>query len=76
MAAQSLKCPRCKGPLESGYVLDRRAGGKYQLSIWSPGEPKKSLFKTVKANKGAVPVRTYRCGDCGYLESYAVEMPK
>ena len=75
MAKQTLKCPRCKGSLETGRILDR-CGGSNQLSIWSPGEPKKFIFGMVKANKGSMPVQTYRCRDCGYLESYAVETPK
>ncbi len=71
MTAKS--CPKCDGKMEPGFVLDRNRfedaqgtwiEGTLQLNMWT------GAAKTGK--KEQIPVTTYRCVGCGYLESYAV----
>ncbi len=69
-------CPYCEKDMERGFVLDF-AHGAVVNSTWQPGapEPKKLLgLKTGSVQMkpdDMVAVTTYRCLDCGYLESYA-----
>ena len=69
------ECPKCRGKMEPGFVLDRnrfedRQGtwveGTLELNMWT------GSAKTGK--KEQIPVTTYRCDGCGYLESYAVRI--
>jgi len=61
------KCIKCeKGIMEKGFVIDWTIGGAAQ-SQWA-----KEISKFFRAPKGkAEKVTTYRCMECGYLESYA-----
>jgi hypothetical protein len=56
---------------EPGFVLDQTQGG-YRPSAWVEGAPEPSFWTGLKL-KGheRLPVTTYRCTGCGYLESYA-----
>jgi predicted nucleic-acid-binding Zn-ribbon protein len=67
----SLKCPKCGKAMEEGYLLEHTHGGMRPVS-WLEGPPQKS-FWTGLAIKGRanVPIRTFRCTRCGFLESYA-----
>jgi hypothetical protein len=58
--------------MEEGFVLDYTHGARVQ-SEWVQGAPEKSRWGTGVKLKGRlkVPVATYRCTKCGYLESYA-----
>ena len=68
---RSLACPRCSGSMEAGYILDE-SYGKVGSEKWVEGEPKFSIWTGLKLRgKERLPVTTYRCGRCGYLESYA-----
>jgi hypothetical protein len=63
-------CPKCGGPMELGFIADHTYAATFQ-SMWSAGEPRKSFWGGIKL-KEMLTVDTYRCTDCGYLESYAV----
>ena len=68
------KCPRCGGPMEQGFVLDRAHGDSMRTQEWLEGEPVKSFWSGLKTKgREKHPVRTFRCERCGYLESYAIE---
>jgi predicted nucleic-acid-binding Zn-ribbon protein len=62
-------CPKCKGQLEQGFVVDHAHYGAPMVSEWMAGPPKTS-WMGVKV-KGVRQITTYRCTGCGYLESYA-----
>jgi hypothetical protein len=64
-------CPKCSGRMEEGFVLDRTYGANLQAS-WVEGRPAKSFWAGMKL-KGLVnlPITTFRCSGCGYLESFA-----
>jgi hypothetical protein len=41
-------------------------------SKWSKGKPKKILtFNLPSSDSKSIEITTYRCPECGYLESYA-----
>jgi hypothetical protein len=63
-----LTCPKCKGPMERGVMLDYsqpNVPGQFQ---WSVRPQSQRLFAKKTPRK---KVFTYRCTNCGYLESYA-----
>ncbi len=66
-----LDCAKCGRTMEPGFVLDLTHGGMAQ-SAWVDGAPEPSFWTGIKL-KGheRLPVTTYRCPHCGYLESYA-----
>ena len=69
-------CPYCEINMERGFVLDFAQAAALN-STWQAGEPTPQTFFGLKT--GAVKLdkqhmlqmATYRCPDCGYLESYA-----
>jgi predicted nucleic-acid-binding Zn-ribbon protein len=64
-------CPKCQGEMEQGFVLEISQGGRSVIS-WSSGQPKKSFFFGIKLFEvKQIPIGTFRCKDCGYLESFA-----
>jgi len=61
--------------MAQGFVVDMGTGdmslGPRHVSKWAPGAPVKSfLFKT-KVPGNSLPIGTFKCATCGYLESYA-----
>lgn len=58
--------------MHPGYLLDQGHGGSRSQSQWVAGQPQKSFWTglTIKG-RHVLPVVTYRCERCGYLESYA-----
>jgi hypothetical protein len=74
MTERKLECPRCRGNMERGFVLDRGHYSYPDLQKWVDGPPEKSFWHGVKlSGKEAYVVHSWRCEKCGYLESYATE---
>ncbi|MEA2694092.1 MAG: hypothetical protein QOJ16_3479 [Acidobacteriota bacterium] len=68
---QTVTCPKCRSEMEEGFVADNTSGAVLP-SQWVEGEPEKSFWtRTKMRGKVQVQIRTYRCPQCGYLESYA-----
>ena len=64
-------CPKCRSNMEEGFVKDE-AHGVVHASKWVAGPPEKSFWTGTKTRgKKQVEILTYRCSNCGYLESYA-----
>ena len=71
-------CPKCQGEMESGYLIDH-SHVAFLASLWARGKPKKHWWFSLQANNAItqpspsdqIPVGTYRCKTCGFLESYA-----
>ena len=61
-----MNCLRCKGEMEAGFVPDSHLGPEF----WVPG-PRPSFFKRLVGYKVKIPITTYRCTACGYLEAVA-----
>ncbi len=59
--------------MEAGFVLDRNYDETRQ-STWIDGkaEPNVWIGGVKTGKKEQIPVMTYRCDGCGYLESYAM----
>ncbi|MEI2721548.1 MAG: PF20097 family protein [Gemmatimonadales bacterium] len=72
MSTRPTSCPKCNGPMEEGFVLDKAHYGMPTPPEWLEGKPEVSFWSGLKT-KGhdRHKVMTYRCERCGYLESYA-----
>ena len=76
MEDQMPTCPYCEVAMERGFVLEFTSAAVVSSS-WQPGEPTPQIFLGLKTgsvkldNAKMLPVATYRCPICGYLESYA-----
>lgn len=66
------ECPRCRGNMSEGFVMDRGESNSQNVQKWIEGEPVRSFWLGLKTEgRDAYQVTTYRCDRCGYLESYA-----
>ena len=64
-------CVKCGGEMEEGFVLDNTSRARMQ-SEWVEGAPERSRWMGVRLKgKEQLPILTFRCSQCGYLESYA-----
>ena len=72
MSAETMRCPKCNREMVQGFIVDFHAGGHRLVSSWVEGGPEKSFWHStsVPAEK-CLPVGTFRCSACGFLESYA-----
>ncbi len=69
-----INCPKCQGLLEEGFIIDRGDYNIGTVNTWVEGEPVVSFWSGIKTkNKQQFKIKTFRCANCGYLESYAVE---
>lgn len=51
--------------------MDNSQGAR-SVGHWVPGPPEKSFWRGTKLpDEELIPIGTFRCGSCGYLESYA-----
>jgi hypothetical protein len=67
-------CVKCGGEMEEGFLLDSTYG-RLQ-SEWVEGAPEQSGWTGIKLKgKKQLPLVTFRCARCGYLESYAPSSP-
>lgn len=74
MREQTPDCLRCKRPMTLGFLLDVGDHGASRVSRWVEGAPEKSIWTGLKLkDRDVLPIRTFRCARCGYLESYALE---
>ena len=65
------QCPKCDGKMKQGFVVDHSQGALI-VSNWVAGAPTKSFWTRTKVPPmSMVPIGTFRCSDCGFLESYA-----
>ena len=71
MTADAPACPKCDAVMEPGFVLDQTYGAMTQ-SAWIEGPPERSFWTGLKVKgRDRLPVTTFRCPECGFLESYA-----
>ena len=59
--------------MEQGFVIGDDRLGYDTREHWIEGLPKRDIWfgGLDTSDKRVLPVRTYRCMRCGYLESYA-----
>ena len=71
MAAPALVCPKCDSPMVQGFIADF-GHAHITVSTWVEGPPEKSFWYGTKVPAArCVPIGTFRCSTCGFLESYA-----
>jgi hypothetical protein len=67
------RCPKCDGEMHEGFIADFTHGAILQEQ-WVQGPPEKSIWVGTKIrDKERYRITTFRCADCGFLESYAWE---
>ena len=73
MSTEAIQCPKCNGVMVQGFISDYWASHSCRVSNWVLGAPgKASWFRSVLAPaENCIPVGTFRCSVCGFLESYA-----
>jgi hypothetical protein len=67
-------CLRCNGSLEPGFLIDRTHMGFTAQAMWASGDPQPTALLAVSVVASQSDTRnvvTYRCVDCGRLESFA-----
>ncbi len=72
-------CPKCGCEMAQEFVpgpaygFNRTEFGPLALGQWMKGPPKRSFWSGVKGlwNGERIPIATFRCIECGFLESYA-----
>ncbi len=70
---QSLICPKCATAMAQGFVIDKgMRGGSISAPEWADGTPTPSFWSGLSLHgRERHEVTTFRCPQCGYLESYA-----
>lgn len=65
------KCSKCAGPLKEGFILDC-SHNAVRVGHWAEGAPAFWILRILKMKgRRKIPMQTWRCTRCGYLESYA-----
>ena len=69
--SDEISCPKCSQMMVRGFIPEVSHGSF--VSIWVEGEPEHSFWAAgVKIPRDkTINIVTYRCGGCGFLESYA-----
>jgi hypothetical protein len=72
MMSASDGCPKCGAELVRGFVVDHNMGAA-TVGMWVEGEPIHAHWGGgVKVpREHSIPVATFRCVGCGFLQSYA-----
>ena len=72
MNTEAIRCPKCNCEMVQGFIFDREDGGLRRVINWVEGAPDKAFWTVTKVpEEKCVPVGTFRCSECGFLESYA-----
>jgi predicted nucleic-acid-binding Zn-ribbon protein len=71
MGAESTRCPKCGGAMVQGFTFESE-GPRRMVSSWVEGAPEKAFWHSAKVSaEKCVPVGSFRCSKCGFLELYA-----
>ena len=57
--------------MDQGFILEQRDGNAKGVSEWIEGRVEKAWYGLKLRGKKRLPVDTWRCTRCHYLESYA-----
>lgn len=67
----NLTCPKCNNEMQEGLVVDFNYAGA-QPSMWVEDQTQMSVGTGSNLNsRRKIKTITYRCSNCGYLDSYA-----
>jgi Domain of unknown function (DUF6487) len=64
-----LKCPKCQSEMKAGVYV----GSEMAIRWINIDEDENTSFWDILRTLRRLPVKTYRCISCSYLESYAWE---
>ncbi len=64
------RCPKCQASMAEGFIPFEK-GGFPRVLGWFAGAPKKGWWGTLNMPGKPMPITTYRCAKCGFLEHYA-----
>ena len=67
------RCPKCDGTMQQGFTISSDRRSALSSFRWISGTHRTSFWTNVVIPSGAtvLPVGTFRCSSCGYLEAYA-----
>ena len=57
--------------MTEGFIPDSTDNSAQKVASWVEGEPVRGWFGIKLGKKVKHEIRTWRCGRCGFLESYA-----
>jgi hypothetical protein len=66
----SKTCAKCGGRMEQGFVPEAKDHST-KVEMWFEGAPQKKWYGLKTRGVRYHEIETWRCGRCGYLESYA-----
>ncbi|MBP1852864.1 hypothetical protein [Rhizobium halophytocola] len=59
--------------MDEGFLLERGDGGLLSSTTWVAGAPEKAFLSGLRlSGKAIYTIKTFRCIECGYLDSYAL----
>ena len=64
------RCSKCSGEMQEGLVVDLNYAGVLQ-SMWVDDQAGTSAAPGTGDGQRKIKTITYRCSNCGYLDSYA-----
>lgn len=71
MDSDAPRCERCNRSMETGFLIDHGHGAAYP-GAWVAGIAKWSRWLGLQVRREQkMPVTTYRCPECGVLQSFA-----
>jgi ribosomal protein L44E len=69
--ALRFNCSKCNSDMQQGLVVDLSYAGIIQ-SMWIEDQPENSVVAGIADHhKRKAKTITYRCSNCGFLDSYA-----
>jgi len=67
------RCGKCDGTMREGFLVDSTHNSR-RVARWAEGAPEYWFFRALKLRgRRQLPIRTFRCTKCGFLESWATE---
>lgn len=64
-------CPKCGGTMTEGFMMGHVLGTTAFPEHWHPGVPQCNVFGGTQVEKEKlIPIRSFRCEQCGFLEQY------
>ena len=68
---KKMKCQKCNGKMETGFIPDYGFMNEIAQSQWIEGGPEKTWTGIKQKGKKILIIDTFRCISCGSLEFYA-----
>ena len=71
----SKSCPKCGGRMDQGFMPRAAKDARNERERMGRGHAREELLVRAQdcAARKRLKIETWRCGRCGYLESYAPE---